>query len=243
MCYRVPSTGDSSWVAGDGGLEYRVNGWGEVMGTRDSMSAEDRVAQNRARAARRARRAVEDYVVVNECTKMWTLTYAVKCWDRSECVEDVHDFVRRWREFEGRPFPYVYVIEEHQDGSFHVHFAVRHDHFTDFFVLRRLWGHGRVRFDKQRKGRDKSRRSKVRLASYMTKYLTKAFDDVSVSGQHSYEVGQGFQPGSEVRYFASFAEASEWVAQKNPRLDLVWFSGDHPDSGVPVPVWCFEERT
>ena len=243
VAYRVPSRGDSSWVAGEGGLEYRVDAWGEVLGSRVAVSEGDRVARNRERAARRARRAVEDYVVVNECTKMWTFTYAEKCWDRSQCVADVHEFVQRWRDFESRPFPYVYVIEQHQDGSFHVHFAVRHDHFTDFFVLRRLWGHGRVRFDKQRKGRDSSRRSKARLASYMTKYLVKAFDDVAVRGQHSYEVGEGFQPSSEVRYFASFAEASEWVARMNPQLEMVWFSGDYPDSGVPIPCWCFEERS
>lgn len=223
-----------------GDTEVVVDEWGEVFFERARVPDLERAARNRERSVKRARAAVRDYVVFNQTTKMWTFTYAKKCFSVSECRADVHDFVKRWRDFEGRPFPYVYVIEPHQDGSFHVHFAVRQDHFTDFFVLRRLWGHGRIRFDKQRAARDGSRRSMLRLASYMTKYLAKTFGDEVVKGQHSYEVGEGFVPGRESKRFANFQAASEWLASMNSELRPAWFSGDDETWEHSWPCWTFE---
>ena len=267
VAHFIPSSGGAEWFR-EGDSEFQVNEWGEVTRTRPYVCELDRARANHRRAVSRAKQKVQDFMVFNQTTKMWTFTYAKKCWSREQCVADLHEFVLKWRAYEhGRPFPYVWVIEQHEDGSFHVHFAVRADHYTDFFALRRLWGHGRIQFDKQRKGRDGSRRSLCRLSSYMTKYLVKGFDDgilgggdldalmggdressavgpvrdALVHGSHRYEVAEGFQPGKVSRRFATHREAVAWMMELRPSLRFVWFSGDDENWPHAWPVWTFED--
>ena len=223
-----------------GETEVVVDEWGEILMERPRQPDADRLARNRERAVRRARRAVADYVVYNGLTKMWTFTYAEKCWDRDEAVRDVHDFVKRWRTYEGRAFPYVWVLEQHDDGSWHAHFAVRQDHYTDFFALRRLWGKGRIRFDPRRRHRGESRDDMRRLANYLTKYLGKDFGDEVEFGRHRYEVAEGFQPGKVVRYFPSHAECVAWGSSIDRQLRKVWSSDRELDWDFPWDVWIYE---
>lgn len=240
LSVQVPSSGRREWMPW-GETEIVVDEWGEILLERPNVPDVVRAARNQARAVARAKQAVSDYMVVNQTTKMWTFTYAVKCFNFGQVVEDVHAFMVRWRSYEGgRPFPYVRVIEQHQDGSYHVHFAVREDHYTDFFALRRLWGHGRIRFDARRKSRDTSRRSVSRMASYLTKYLAKNFGDEVEAGRHRYEVGQGFQPGVVSRRFKSLPAARSWLLACNPGLREVWCSMEDPNWIHSFPVWSFE---
>ena len=239
MSLQRPASERPQWVR-LGDSEVIVDEWGEILATRATRPDLERAEDNLRRAVRRAKQAVEDYVVFNGLTKMWTFTYAVKCFDRQEVVRDVHGFVKRWRAYEGgRPFPYVWVIEKHKDGSYHVHFAVRGDHYTDFFALKRLWGKGRIRFDAQRKSRDGSRRSLVRLARYLTKYLAKDFGDELDAGSHRYEVAQGFQPRTWTRRFATKVEAEAWVLEMAPGMREVWCSLDDPTWEHSFPVWSY----
>ena len=241
LCRIPPLDPSLRWV-NDGEFSWLVNSEGEVVYSRPCVADEERIERNRNRAERRAKRRVEDFMVHNEITKMWTLTYAEKCWSRTRCVADIHAFMIEWKKYEhGRAFPYVWVIEQHKDGSFHVHLGVRGDHHTDFFALKRLWGKGRIRFDAQRKSRDGSKRSIQRMAHYLTKYLTKTFDDARDSGTHRYEVAEGFQPGTETQHFATHLDAVAWLMQKNSQLRCVWFSGDNPKWDASWPCWCFED--
>jgi len=230
---------NKQWYA-MGITEVLVDEWGEILLERPREPDELRASRNRARAVQRAKRHISDYIVFNRLTKMWTFTYAVKNFSREQAVKDVHEFVKRWREYETHAFPYAWVLEQHQDGSWHVHFAVQDSHFTDFFALRRLWGKGRIRFDKRRRERGESRQELQRLASYMSKYLGKDFGDEVPSGRHRYEVAEGFQPGTVRRYFKTYVEAAAWGMEGDSELAAKWWSGQDPDWDHVWQVWILE---
>lgn len=220
-----------------GSTEVLIDEWGEIFMERARLPDLERSKRNLERSARRARRAIEDYMVSNCLSKMWTVTYARKCFSRSQAVSDIHDFVKRWRDYMGRDFPYVWVLEKHKDGSWHAHFAVHSGLYTEKFALQRLWSHGIVRFD-ERHVVNPGKRDMRRLARYLSKYISKEFtDDVDI-GTHRYEVAQGYQPGKVTKRFSTLSEAVAFLMMYGD-YRKVWDSVLDPDWTGPN-VFMFE---
>ena len=223
-----------------GATDVRVDEWGEIHAEREAVPEEVRRASNRLRAQRRAKKAVEQYVVVNRLSKMWTLTYAQACHDRQRVVEEVGRFFEDWRSLEGKPFPYLYVIEPHPGGhGWHVHIGVPGWLFTDFFALSKLWGRGRVRFDVSKAG-CLSKREYRRLSGYLSKYLSKSFALDLEPGTHRYECAQSFVPVRIVEHFSDYATAVHRLGELGFLTRPVWCSDLSPDWTGP-PCYVFEE--
>lgn len=238
LARRPAPSAPGQWV-NLGAKDVKVDEWGEIHAERDALSEADRLANNRARAVRRARTKVEQYVVVNKLSKMWTLTYANAEHDRAQVVRQVARFFEDWRAHEGKPFAYLYVLEPHPGGhGWHVHIAVPGWLFTDFVEVRRLWGRGRVRFDVSRSGL-LSNRDYRRMSVYLSKYLSKTFSLELAPGTHRYECADMFVPVRVVEEFFDFSAARSRVAELGFGSVPVWSSDDSPDWTGP-PCYVFE---
>lgn len=188
------------WLAREDGLLEAVDAFGprllvEWADTEQTVTPQtvEEVTLNRERAARRARGRVRRYAVRNGCTRLGTLTYAVAQSDRRLVVRQVQQWERRVRERFGR-VPLVWALELHPGGhGFHVHFALGGPRKLPKVQLGELWGHGFVDIRKVRTGRG-GREDARGAARYVGKYVGKAFDAGLGSGEHAYEVAQGFQP-------------------------------------------------
>ena len=225
----------NAWVSDEGqGLEHLVSPDGEILRTR---TLEERNQANGERSHRRALSKMKDYAIANNLTMMWTLTYAGDnrpTWsDRSRVVADVNAFMRKWRADVGHDFPYLYVFEQHKSGHLHIHLIVPYLFFPHSRLLE-LWGHGGANFSKRAKG--STRRDRLRLVGYLTKYIAKQIDDNHQAYDHRYEVARGFSPIREVRRFASLGEAF-WFHDLNG-YELVWSSSELDEWHAP-PIYSF----
>jgi hypothetical protein len=235
LVYAPRATSRGSWLElPDEGIELLVDEWGEVIQER---SIEKKEAANLDRANRRAKSRIKDYVIANDLGMMWTLTYAGEARpdhsQRARVVGDVNAFMKRWRKAVERDFPYLYVLEEHKSGHLHVHLLVPY-FFFEHSRLMALWGHGGVNFSRRAKGR--SKRDRLRLSGYVTKYVAKQVGDNHDAYDHRYEVAKGFTPERRVSYFPSLADAFDALTIDG--FDLVWSSSADPD-WTDVPVWVF----
>jgi len=240
VTYVPPTSSPGAWYS-LGDTEVLLDPFGQIIAERSTIPDLERSLRQLKRNNMRARRAIEDYMVHNGLTKMWTLTYAKKTWNRRQVVEDLGQFFEKWRRYMGRPFPYVWVIEEHKDGSFHVHLAVHDGLYTDWKKLGELWGHGLVQFDRAKKiTKGVTKREVRRLSKYLTKYIAKDVGDELDEGSHRYEVAQGFSPRVERKYFATKAECVAWITEVAEEVYAQsWCYLDSIDWVGPA-VWCYE---
>ena len=151
-------------------------------------------------------------------------------------------FLIRWRKLNGgKPFPYLYVLELHPEGhGYHVHLAVPGGMFTDFIQLRRVWGHGRIQYSENNRHSGESRNDARRLATYLSKYLTKDLYDDHRKGEHRYEPAQGFDLVTKRRWFGSFQEAEQFLHHRvlGETFIQVW-SDYEVDNWPGPPTWLY----
>jgi hypothetical protein len=153
-------------------------------------SIADQPDEHLERSLRRSRGRVRRYAVHNGCSRLLTLTYAPpQPTDARVVLRDVQAFQRAL----GAAYPalaWVRVFERHKSGALHVHVIASGP--VPKGRLARLWGHGFV--DVRRLGRPgESARAMARAgARYAAKYIGKGA--IAESGDHRYEVRQGFQP-------------------------------------------------
>lgn len=156
----------------------------------------ERAAQE---AGRRARSKLRRFCAANRLNRLGTLTYRGEgCHDPRQLRADVGGFFRGLRSgLGGDPLPYVWVPEWHKTGhGLHVHFAV--GRFVPRGLISSAWGHGFVHIKLLGDlpvGSTSLTEARV-AARYLSKYVTKTFDDPTtrVLGLHRYDVAQGFQP-------------------------------------------------
>ena len=205
----------------------------------------DRRARNERRAQQRAVKSVRQFCVRWGLTKMWTFTFKEAQWDKATVKALMNAFLMRWRMLNGnKAFPYLYVLELHPEGhGYHVHVAVPGGMFTDFFQLRRVWGHGRIRFDVNNRRSGESRNDARRLASYLSKYLAKDLDIDHERGEHRYEPAQGFDVQTTRRWFPTFQEAVEFLSYRvaGEKFVEVWSDYEIEDWAGP-PTWLFRSE-
>ena len=250
---RRPSRGSAGeWVEVDG-IEQLLSPSGVVLGQREVVSPAERERRSVSAAMSRAISLARRFSVRNGLTKLWTFTYASEQWDRAQVRRDVNRLMVEWRRLNGgRPFPYLYVIERHpgpvlDDGSrgpshgLHVHVAVPGGLWTSWAGLTDAWGHGFAHYRAENKfiGQGKGRRERSRrLASYLTKYITKAFDGHQ-KGDRRYEVARGYEGEVRSRTFASFREVLDWLQHFGlEQYELVWSDYEAEDWLGP-PTWIY----
>lgn len=151
--------------------------------------AGERREANRLRAARRATTRVRRLVKVAGMDALLTLTYRVLQGDLALCKQHMKEFVRRMR----RLIPgwqYVAAFELQQRGCWHVHMAIHKLPMNlpasngvkvkSYNIVRAVWrsvvGQDNGNVDESRR-KAFSRRSSAKLASYISKYMLKAFND------------------------------------------------------------------
>lgn len=146
----------------------------------------DRAARNRERSSRRARTQVRRLVKAKNLDTMLTLTYRENMVDRGRMARDFDVFVKRLRRVIPG-FEYVCVFERQKRGAWHAHMAVPRvlSHYVQrgvlvrsYDLLRSVWravvGEGNI--DVSRAIR-KRQRSIGKLAGYLSKYISKGFED------------------------------------------------------------------
>lgn len=171
-----------------------VNGeW--VPSVEDEATRLDKVARNRERSARRAKTAVRRLVKHKSLTTMLTLTYQDNMEDRDRMARDFDVFVKRVRRVVPG-FQYVCVFERQKRGAWHAHIAVERvlSHYAhkgqlvrSYDLLRSLWrgvigSGGNVDVSRGKR----AGRSMAKLASYLSKYITKGFGSGAFEDGDSY---------------------------------------------------------
>lgn len=129
-------------------------------------------------AAIRAGTTIRELVISNDLRYLWTLTYRDAMTDRWQVTKDFKEFMQRLNYRIGESLAYVAVLEIQEKRAqrtgknvFHVHLAT--NVFIDKKVVEDAWGHG-FTFVSKHTG------ELLRVASYMSKYVKKGFEDKRV---------------------------------------------------------------
>lgn len=148
---------------------------GALVAVRPKKVREDRDAENRERAARRARSICMDRVKAIRADRLVTLTYRENMTDRARLAADFEAFIRRLRRA-GHRVQYVATTEQQKRGAWHVHMAVRGR--QNYQLLRSIWrsvvGQDNGNVDVRNPWACKPLRH--RLAAYLSKYVGKGFE-------------------------------------------------------------------
>lgn len=162
-------------------LRNRIqNRTGEELAERERINLE--------RAAKRAKTRVRRLCKVIGANTLMTCTYRENVTDLDLCKKHTREFIRRLRrvlpEFRG-----VAGFEEQDRGAWHVHIACERIPSTltrngvkykSFNLLRSIWrsvtkgAEGNIDISA---GKRNQTRSAAKIASYISKYITKAFED------------------------------------------------------------------
>ena len=131
------------------------------------------------------------YCVHNGLRFLWTLTFARQDHDRAAVLRDVQAFARRLHRLVGEPIPYLYVLEQHKSGAWHVHLAL--PRWLAHKDLHRTWGHGFVFVTDhgkraRRRVMDRDGQGMRRVAGYVAKYVSKAYE--TGGGRQGYGVAK-----------------------------------------------------
>lgn len=144
----------------------------------------DQELENKLRSIRRTKQTVKDYVLSNDFDMFWTLTYATNRESDVDCIKRMQNWVKRKREKYGK-FSYIIIPERHKNGCLHFHMLTKgyRGSIVDSGKKNKKgqivfnadsWSHGFSTVVKI-KG---SIEDTSKVASYVTKYITKQIDDV-----------------------------------------------------------------
>ena len=118
-------------TAGEGSVTFRAS---RRPRCRISESDSSRTGAARAQSVVRRR------CVHGGLTRIVALTFAARVMDPAQVHHAVMALLAKYRRQLGVPFPFVWVIEPHEDNRLHVHVAVRPQDVR----LADLWTHGRA---------------------------------------------------------------------------------------------------
>lgn len=193
----------------------------------------DRLAENKVRAGRRAQTKVRRLCKDKGLSVMLTLTYRENMGDRGRMARDFDVFSKRMR----RLIPgweYVCVFEQQKRGAWHAHIAVPKvlSHYAhqgrlvrSYDLLRSMWrgvvgvDNGNVDVSRNRK----VARSQSRLASYISKYISKGFALSDRGGRDSYSYG-GKGLAAPVLLRCKSGVLSECITDCVGLLDAEWYA-------------------
>jgi len=181
---------------------------------KEEENPEAKAQQNYNRAVRRAKQNIRWLCKAMDADRLFTLTYREDQNDREQARADFTRFLRLvrsgWRGEVGVPnWQYVAVLEKQQRGAFHIHCAVKG--FQRIKFLRKCWYKalacdpdvsgehtpGSVNVtnpDKSRWGHTGRQWKVNKLAGYLTKYLTKTFDETATEKRRYWHCKDVIQP-------------------------------------------------
>jgi hypothetical protein len=220
--------------AGEAGGSLTVRRRNEPSGNRPDP------ARSLAEASRRARGKARRYCAANTLNRFWTLTYAESCFDPYAFRADIAQCFRNLRDELGATFAYAWVPEWHPGGhGLHAHFAV--GQFIPRGAIERTWGNGFVygKLIGDLPVGSGSRREARIVGGYISKYISKGFDEARIPGLHRYEVAQGFQPEQILIYGCSAEDVIERAsAYMHAPPSYVWHSSSEKEWRAPPACWA-----
>jgi len=185
---------------------------------------EQKDEENRIRAVRRARTACRWLVQGLEADRMLTLTYRENMQDLVRLKADF-DYFRRLVQAKYPNWVYVAVPEKQDRGALHLHLAVKG--FQDINYLRYCWykvlgcvgaekgaALGQVDVTKPRSyARNGTQYSwrQDRLASYLTKYMGKAFDEAQHHSKRYWASRKDVKKPAVYRFWLASANTAEMI--------------------------------
>jgi len=209
------------------------------------VGREEKDLANAERSARRAKTKVRRICKTLGVDALLTLTYRENMQDLTDCKRHLKEFVRRVRKLVPG-FAYVAAFERQKRGAWHVHLAIHALPFMlpwagvkvrSYSVIRAVWrsvvGELGGNIDQARKKRH-SRKSPAQMASYISKYILKAFMDGEDHSNRYSSSSYDMPPAVRMRFMhASLA-------------DLIGLVYDElsPDSSTVVRPWLsdFKDR-
>lgn len=194
---------------------------------------------NLSRAVRRSKQNIRWLCKAMDADRLFTLTYRENQTDREQARADFKKFLRLvrsgWRGQVGVPdWRYVAVLEKQERGAYHVHCAVKGWQRINF--LRACWYKalgcspevsgentpGAVNVtnpDKSRWGHTGRQWKVNKLAGYLTKYLSKTFDDTMAEKRRYWHCRQIVQPVKQ-RFWVSGSDICQAIKSTIGLLDF-----------------------
>jgi hypothetical protein len=238
-----------------GGCEVHINenkdSWSDPADFAENIRGERGEGdhdKSRRVSARRAKTAVRHRCKMIAADQLLTLTYRENMTDFDRLKKDFKEFVRRLRLY--GEFEYIAGIEKQKRGALHLHLAINALPFwmknaqgvkvKSANLVRSVW-RGVVGLDNGNIDLTKPRRNAAhRVASYISKYISKALED-AVFNAKSYWSSRGIpKPKKDKLWFRSDMSTSEIVAKiaadefnkghteisqySDPGLGFCWFS-------------------
>lgn len=144
----------------------------------------DTELENKYRSIRRTKQTVKDYVLSNEFDMFWSITFGTERDSDELCVKRMKNWIKRKRDKYGR-FPYIIVPERHKDGCLHFHMLSK-DYKGSIVDSGKKNKRGQTVYNADSWSHGFSTIVKIKnnvediskVASYVTKYITKQVDDV-----------------------------------------------------------------
>ena len=190
-------------------LDYPHNSSGKQReaSTKEEMSENSITASNC-----RAKKNVRQKIATISADRMLTFTYRGAQLSLETIWEDFKVFLKYLNRL-GVKLKYVVVAEKHKSGGYHLHLAS--SGFISLRLLRQAWqkaitrgtgqtdfsgenSPGNVQMAFQKNGSNRWR--PVKLAVYLSKYVTKDLDAVEI-GRHRYRCSIGIKINKQVFYF------------------------------------------
>jgi hypothetical protein len=200
---------------------------------------------NAERALRRAKSKIRKLIMTMKANRMLTLTFRDNVVDAAEAhklfvrfIKAVHKEMPNWQ--------YVSVAERQKRGAWHFHIAVAG--FQNVKLLRTLWTKlvdGNIDVTGARTRGDKKAASAM-IAGYLTKYMTKAFNENYEHGKYRYRASNGIKLNERIIWIPSqtWADAQKDVAnlmtQTYGQVGAFYFSDDWNNGWFAS--WSFTKR-
>lgn len=177
--------------------------------------------ESKARAARRAKQTVRLRCKALGVDRLVTLTYRGAQGDLALLKRHFHTF-RQSMARNGLRLQYVAVPERHKSGGLHVHLAV--SGYLPVLTLRRCWrqaiaaqgfeGNVDISYNRDAKGVSRTER----IASYVSKYIAKGFEETRAANARAYWSSMGIDVPQAV---ADWLETRDWYTAIVTQFDDV----------------------
>lgn len=186
---------------------------------------------NEQRAMRRAKSKARKLAMTMKADRILTLTFRENLIDRYNCdklfvrfIKLVHEKYPNWK--------YVSCAEKQKRGAWHYHLAV--SGFQDVGFFRQAWlklTDGNIDVTSPRTKGDKDKSACI-IASYITKYLNKAFVQNYEFGKQRYRCSQGIVLREAIFWISSqtwrdaIKDASDFLENLYGHVGTVYLSDD-----------------
>lgn len=216
--------------------------WGFGLSAEPKELTDEERQANWNRSVRRARQNIRFLCKQLGADRLFTLTYRENVQDREQVKADFTRFIRMVRLLIPG-WQYVAVLERQDRGAYHIHCAVRG--FQKIKILRSCWyralgarpdatgadtpGQIDVTSPRARWGATQRQWDTNKLASYISKYLHKTFDETA-SEKKRYWTAKGLKLPVKHRIWMGAQNVWDMVKEAYGILDT--FHGLQPDFGM-----------